>query len=511
MSNRNESIGIYIHIPFCKSKCYYCDFNSYAGRDYLAGSYFDALYKEILIRSRSLENRRVSSIFIGGGTPSLTEPQYITGLIEICGKCFHVDNDAEISMESNPGTLSYDRLKAYRDAGVNRLSIGLQTWQDQLLESIGRIHSRKQFVDNVEDAVKCGFENINADLIFGLPGQTLEDWTETLEAVTGLGAIKHLSCYSLKIEEGTVFGDRLDAGLLEPIDEELDRRMYHLAVDVLADKGYRWYEISNFAVPGYECRHNLLYWKAREYVGFGAGAHSHLDAVRFSNVAGIEEYIEAVGSIFVRQGCEGTGNEFLMEENCSESNHDNAGAKASYSESNHDNVAAKASYSESDHDNVAAKASYSKSDHDYTGEGSYSISDHNDTVAKASAKASASVSGKVFAEESATVSAKASVKPSVSDGMAGLYENIELIDREGAMSEYMILGLRLTEGVSSKEFEERFGEKPEDIYGDELKKLTARGLLTAEPGGKCRCDSDTRYKLTRLGFDLANAVFVEFI
>lgn len=466
MSNRNESIGIYIHIPFCKSKCYYCDFNSYAGRDYLAGSYFDALYKEILIRSRSLENRRVSSIFIGGGTPSLTEPQYITGLIEICGKCFHVDNDAEISMESNPGTLSYDRLKAYRDAGVNRLSIGLQTWQDQLLESIGRIHSRKQFVDNVEDAVKCGFENINADLIFGLPGQTLEDWTETLEAVTGLGAIKHLSCYSLKIEERTVFGDRLDAGLLEPIDEELDRRMYHLAVDVLADKGYRWYEISNFAVPGYECRHNLLYWKAREYAGFGAGAHSHLDAVRFSNVAGIEEYIEAVGSIFVRQGCEGTGNEFLMEENCSESNHDNAGAKASYSESNHDNVAA---------------------------------------------KASASVSGKVFAEESATVSAKASVKPSVSDGMAGLYENIELIDREGAMSEYMILGLRLTEGVSSKEFEERFGEKPEDIYGDELKKLTARGLLTAEPGGKCRCDSDTRYKLTRLGFDLANAVFVEFI
>ena len=223
MSHRSDNIGIYIHIPFCRSKCYYRDFNSYAGREHLAGSYFDALFREITARSGHLGDRRVCSIFIGGGTPSLVDPGYITKLIDICRSHFHVEDDTEITMESNPGTLTYDKLQAYRDAGVNRLSIGLQAWQDRILKTIGRIHSRKQFVDNVEAAVKCGFDNINAYLIFGLPGQTIENWTETLEAVSGFSAIKHISCYSLKIEEGTVLGDKLmpDASA---VDDELDRR-----------------------------------------------------------------------------------------------------------------------------------------------------------------------------------------------------------------------------------------------------------------------------------------------
>jgi oxygen-independent coproporphyrinogen-3 oxidase len=354
--------------------------------------------------------------------------------------------------------LTHDKLRAYRDAGVNRLSIGLQAWQDRILKSIGRIHTRRQFVDNVEAAAKCGFENINVDLIFGLPGQTLEDWMETLEAVTGYEPVRHISCYSLKIEPGTVFGDKLDAGLLEPVDEELDRRMYQLAVDMLADRGRRWYEISNFAMPGYECRHNLLYWKAREYAGFGAGAHSYLDSVRFNNVAGIEQYIRAAGSVSRADGRTGE-----REESC-------------------------------------------------------------EAAARSRSECGAGAG-----------------KPNTFPDMGGLHENIMVISREEAMSEFMILGLRLTEGVSSKEFEGRFGERLEDIYGDRLEKLVAGGLLEAERvcpdiggngyntqtqglsgeyrcstraeglSGKYRCGRDTTYKLTRLGFDLANTVFVEFI
>ncbi len=412
MDRISGSIGIYIHIPFCRSKCYYCDFNSYAGREHLAGSYFDALYREMALRSRYIGGRRVSSVFIGGGTPSLVDAAYITRLIGLCRECFHVDDDAEISIESNPGTLTWEKLQAYRDAGVNRLSIGLQAWQDRILESIGRIHTVRQFAENLEAAVKCGFDNINVDLIFGLPGQTPEDWRETLEAVTEFGTVryspaandsaahklsghglvvrmpekqrsegagspvKHISCYSLKIEEGTVFGDRLEAGSLEPVDDETDREMYHMAVDMLAEKGYRQYEISNFAVPGYECRHNLLYWKAKEYAGFGSGAHSYLDGVRFSNVTGIEEYIRAVDSVCGRHG-------------------------------------------------------------------------------------------------------SGPVQVYIPGEMGGLHENIEVIDREEAMSEFMILGLRLTDGVSSAEFEERFGERLEDRYGEKLRRLAAKGLIEA--------------------------------
>ena len=542
MSHRSDNIGIYIHIPFCRSKCYYCDFNSYAGREHLAGSYFDALFREITARSGHLGDRRVCSIFIGGGTPSLVDPGYITKLIDICRSHFHVEDDTEITMESNPGTLTYDKLQAYRDAGVNRLSIGLQAWQDRILKTIGRIHTRQQFVDNVEAAVKCGFDNINADLIFGLPGQTIENWTETLEAVSGFSAIKHISCYSLKIEEGTVLGDKLDAGMLQPVDDELDREMYHRAADMLAEKGYRWYEISNFAIPGFECRHNLLYWKTREYAGFGSGAHSYLDAARFSNVTGIEEYIRAVDTVYGSYG------------------RDLAATYGSNSAVTSDNVDTvySGSVGEVNSGSVGTKNS---------GSG---------TTVRTGMKGCSSTTART--------------------GIEGLHENFEVIDREEAMSEYMILGLRLTEGVSSAEFEERFGEKLEGRYGDRLEKLVANGLLTVEitahepchsrpvgtiafdpgqsnrpveaaasdpgqnnrpveaaafdPGQSNRpveaaasdsgqnnrpvgttasdpglsnrpvgttapnpgCISrEIRYKLTRLGFDLANSVFIEFI
>jgi len=393
--------------------------------DYLAGSYFDALYSELDRRLDTIEDRPVRSIFIGGGTPSLVEPKYITRLLELCSKHLQLDGEAEISMESNPGTLNFENLKAYKQAGVNRLSIGLQAWQNRLLKELGRIHDRDQFVKNIEAACKAGFSNINADLIFGLPGQSFEDWKETLEAVTSLKhgdgspVLKHLSCYDLKIEEGTVLGDRLKAGTLTAAEDELDRRMYQYTIEMLSDKGFHQYEISNFARPGYECRHNLVYWKAQEYAGFGAGSHSYLDGYRFSNVSGIESYISAVNSLASPE-----------QPRPSKASQQKPGKASQYNAS------------ELAHNNA---------------------------------------NGPAFAE---------------------LHEDIQFIDRKEAMSEFMILGLRLTKGICEAEFQERFGESLESFYKDRLKMLADRGLIAYEAFS---------YRLTPLGLDLANKVFVEFI
>lgn len=452
-----NSIGIYIHIPFCKAKCYYCDFNSYSGREHLAGSYFCALKDEILSRSASVRGRRVDSIFIGGGTPSLVDPAYIRGLLELCTKEFDIAKDAEISIESNPGTLDYQKLRRYKEMGINRLSIGLQAWQDSLLRSIGRIHDRKQFIDNVNAAVEAGFDNINADLIFGLPGQTFEDWAETLAAVAAMGTenhpyLKHISCYSLKIEEGTVLGDRLDAGTLVPVDDDLDRRMYHYAVDYLAEKGFRHYEISNFARPGYESRHNLIYWKAKEYAGFGAGAHSFLDSVRFNSVSGIEEYIMAVAKMRsnTASGC------------CNVT-------KSVFAE--------------------AARTLMGTSER--CAEAKFACTEPTDRLTEMS-------------ENSAETKVDQYVQ-------SELFEDMQIIDKNEAMAEFMILGFRLTDGVSSAEFWERFGERMETVYGDRLEKLLQRGLVLREKDPAIKDCETYVYRLTRLGLDLANSVFIEFI
>lgn len=282
-----KNIGIYIHIPFCASKCLYCDFNSWAGKEGLMPEYFKALTREI---KDCPEKANVSSIFIGGGTPSVVDQGYIGEIMEkLCDK-FTIAADAEITIESNPGTLNRDKLRAYKSYGINRLSMGLQSTEDRLLKIIGRRHSFQDFLNNYNDAVKCGFTNINADLMFSLPDQSLTDWDNSLKIISELG-LQHISCYSLIIEEGTPFYKLNEEGKLNIPSEELDREMYQHAKDFLQSEGYSHYEISNFAKPGYECRHNILYWKAREYIGFGAGAHSYLKDYRYSNVIGIEDYI----------------------------------------------------------------------------------------------------------------------------------------------------------------------------------------------------------------------------
>ncbi|NTV90453.1 MAG: oxygen-independent coproporphyrinogen III oxidase [Clostridiales bacterium] len=443
--------GLYIHIPFCKCKCNYCDFNSHAGKESLAVPYFNALKKEISDYSEILGKRHITSIFIGGGTPSHVDPSLIKELMETVSEKLIPDNDIEVSIESNPGTLTLEKLQIYRSCGINRLSIGLQAWQDRLLKDLGRIHSSGEYAESIDNAVKAGFTNINADLIFGLPGQTLEDWEETIDNVLATGAsggkpaVTHLSCYSLKIEEDTVFGDRLAAGTLKLPEEELDREMYSLAIKKLAAAGFKQYEISNFALPGYECRHNLVYWKAQEYVGLGAGAHSYVDSVRYNNIYGIEDYIEAVG-------------------NEHEENH-----------------------------NYAYK------------------------------------------------------------------ENHQYIDKKEEISEFMILGLRLTEGVSISEFRSRFKSEISECFGKQIEELRKKGLLAiykpvsaadeagafvaasataasaaaiaaegsaaaastaaeaAAAGAFAAADSleaagqDAIIRLTGKGLDLANTVFMEFV
>lgn len=285
--------GLYIHVPFCGSKCNYCDFNSYAGKINLAEDYFNSMKREIRHYTDEMKYYIVHTIFIGGGTPSVVNEKYISEILEECRAQYKISDTCEISIESNPGTLNMEKLKAYRDCGINRISIGLQAYQDKLLEYLGRCHSSSDFVDSVKKAKEAGFDNINADVIFGIPGQTLEDWKQTLDKLISLD-VSHISAYSLKIEEGTKFGVMEESGSLVPVEDELDREMYHFAQDYLLKNGYNQYEISNFAKTGFECKHNMTYWKCIDYLGLGAGAHSYLQGIRFYNESTIEEYISCL-------------------------------------------------------------------------------------------------------------------------------------------------------------------------------------------------------------------------
>ena len=291
----DKSIGLYIHIPFCKAKCFYCDFNSFSDKESYVKPYFEALKCELKLYEERLKGYTVSTVFIGGGTPSLVDTHYIYEIINLCHYLFNIQKGAEISIETNPGTLSYDKLVSYKTVGINRLSMGLQAWQNKLLKSIGRIHSAEDFMENFNLARKVGFKNINIDLIFGLPGQSINDWQATLDNIIRLNP-EHISCYSLKIEEGTVFGERYESGQLIPADDELDREMYSLACDKLEKYGFKQYEISNFARSGFECRHNLIYWNIGKYIGIGAGAHSYFEDNRFNNPYDLSGYIDSVST-----------------------------------------------------------------------------------------------------------------------------------------------------------------------------------------------------------------------
>ena len=368
----NNKIALYIHIPFCVSKCKYCDFLSFPNME-CRQEYIDSLVREI----KAFETDNVvKSIFIGGGTPSVIESSFIGQIFTALEK-FTFDKNCEITIEANPGTLTEEKLKDYKSFGINRISIGLQAWQNHHLKKLGRIHTVEEFLHSYTMARKAGFDNINVDLMFDLPDQTFEEWKESLENVCALEP-QHISAYSLIIEEGTPFSRKK----LDLPDEDTEYRMYEDVAVVLKEYGYHQYEISNYAKAGCECRHNEGYWQRKDYLGLGLGAASLLGMERFSNTADMQEYLK----------------------------------------------------------NSSAPEKIRK--------------------------------------------------------------NRELLTREDEMAEFMFLGLRMTQGVSKKEFQEYFGTAIENIYGEVLKKYKKQGLLLEESG---------RIFLSREGIHVSNAVMADFL
>ena len=434
---------LYIHIPFCVRKCCYCDFLSSAAEPDVRERYVDQLIREIesipeggagqcpgnAALKQNLAGRTVETIFIGGGTPSLLLPSAIERILAAVKQVFQVEPDAEITMEANPGTLTPESAAGYRRAGVNRLSLGLQSASEEELRLLGRIHTRDQFLQSFRAARATGFDNINVDLMSALPGQSEESWQETLRFVCDLEP-EHISAYSLIVEEGTPlyeeygemcadlekYGDytsmpkRLQEkyeGRKRLPDEETDRSMYHHTKTILAARGYGRYEISNYARPGYACRHNIGYWTGVEYLGFGLGASSLVDGKRFQVMADLNRYMALAG------------------------------------------------------------------------------------------------------EELA----------------AGVqYEEIHELTRQEQMEEFMFLGLRLTGGVRTAEFERRFGVMMETVYGKVIERLSEEGLLERVETKKQNrfrvqnasnilppSQTDTYIRLTEYGLDVSTYALAEFL
>ena len=405
MYRDNKELGIYIHIPFCKQKCYYCDFTSFAGCEHLQERYVECLKKELQYRLNEVkDNYVITTIYIGGGTPSYIDSRYIKEIMNLITseisrinlnnnqfEKFKLDNYQlenikpayeEATIEVNPGTVTEQKLRDYKEAGINRLSIGVQSTNNKLLKEIGRIHNYEQFIETYNLARNVGFKNINIDLMLGLPNQTIEDLKESLDKVMGLNP-EHVSVYSLILEEGTKLYNMVSDGKLELPDEEYERQMYWYVKNTLELNEYKHYEISNFAKTGYESKHNVNCWKQKEYIGVGLGASSYCDGVRFSNIKDLEEYIANV---------------------------------------------------------EAGKI------------------DKNTIV-----------------EEMQTETDK--------------------------QKEYMMLGLRMIDGVSIQEFKARFGQNPVYLFRDELDELVKDKLLIVE---------GDKIKLTNRGLDLANQVWMEF-
>ena len=287
-----DKISLYIHIPFCAQKCLYCDFPSFARKDHLRKAYIEALNKEIISLREKHNNLEINTIFIGGGTPSVLESDELEYLLKEVAK-LNMAKDIEYSMECNPGNLTEEKLEVMKKYGVNRISMGLQAKQDNLLKGLGRIHNYKTFKENFLLAKKVGFNNINVDLMFGLPNQKLNEWEETLREIISLEPA-HISAYSLIIEEGTAFYNLYENNKLKLPTEEEERKMYHLAKKILEENGFNQYEISNYAKKGKECRHNLAYWNMDNWIGVGSASASYMDGKRIKNISSVEEYINSI-------------------------------------------------------------------------------------------------------------------------------------------------------------------------------------------------------------------------
>ena len=377
------AIGLYIHVPFCVKKCNYCDFVSYPYDADLAASYVCALETEMAqhVVNMCCEHKTVSSIYLGGGTPTVLTGGQLGRIVDNCRRNFEVSEYAEITVECNPGTVDAAKFCEIRKTGINRVSMGVQAHQQEMLKRLGRIHNWQDVQTATRNCRQAGIDNISFDLMFGIPGQSMRDWRLTLERVMELSP-QHVSAYNLKIEPDTPLHRDVVSGYLVPCDEELELEMFWHTIDFLTDCGFAHYEISNFARPGREARHNLIYWHNEEYLGLGPAAHSMLKDHRFSNVEKVELYISRLSE-----------------------------------------------------------------------------------------------------NQSAILS-------------------IHHLSREEKISETIFLGLRLIEGLDLVGFGQRFGQLLPEIFGAQLQRLTAQGLVKIE---------ENRLKLTEKGLPLANEVFVEFI
>ena len=383
---KKRNLELYLHIPFCVRKCNYCDFFSASGTQEEQAAYVSAMIREIQSYHELSKEYEVQTIFLGGGTPSLLTPEQIEQIFAAIYHTFSVNENAEITMEMNPGTVDIEKLHAMKAAGVNRLSIGLQSAQDEELKMLGRIHTYEEFLETWKLTERAGFKNRNIDLMSALPGQTIESYEDTLSKVLALEP-EHVSAYSLILEEGTVFYDwyekgKLDRGAWKLPSEEEEYAMGELTIQRLAEAGMHRYEISNYAKPGFACRHNIGYWKRTDYLGFGPSAASLFGNCRWTNTADRSLYLKACGAL------------------------------------------------------------------------------------------------------------------------EKIREDEEILSRQDAMEEFMFLGLRMTQGISTAEFEEQFGKEIHAVYGGVLKKYEAMHLLQEHSG---------RLALTRDGISVSNVILADFL
>lgn len=311
-----NGLEIYIHIPFCVKKCDYCDFLSAPADLETKEKYVEALINEIKLNKNKMSEYVVDTVFIGGGTPSLLEENQISKIMSVLRDNCNMSENPEITIECNPGTITESKLLEYKKSGINRISFGLQSANDQELKSIGRIHNYAGFLESYNLARKCGFDNINVDLMSALPGQTLKSYEETLNKVVRLEP-EHISAYSLIVEENTLMYDRVKKAQIKGInilpDEESERKMYYLTNNILRSNGYRKYEISNYSKPGKECKHNIGYWQRKEYLGFGIGAASLYKENRYNNISDINKYIEVLTNNIKENSINNVGNSSEVE------------------------------------------------------------------------------------------------------------------------------------------------------------------------------------------------------
>lgn len=300
MKNKKMAAGIYVHIPFCVRKCSYCDFYSEPVRLELLERYISSLVRETRARAQYWSEQEFDTIYLGGGTPSLLSSAQIEMVLETITANYHISSLPEISMEANPATINLQSLREIQAAGVNRLSLGVQSFRDKELKILGRIHGSQEIWDTVHALNAAGIMNYNLDLIYGIPGQTLEDWTYNLRMAVQCHP-QHISAYLLQLDPATQLAQAIQTGNVKALDEDVEAGMFYSCVDYLSSQGYHHYEISNYAKPGYECRHNIIYWQAREYLGLGAGAVSYHSSARTMNPADLNGYLQATDEEFISE------------------------------------------------------------------------------------------------------------------------------------------------------------------------------------------------------------------